>query len=102
MQPLAAVRLRNQLRALRPDLEISLRDVRVNRVLFGCSGFVTDPKTGRIVYVNTDHNHGTRFNNAYYRIAESTKDYTGGPNHFSTYADLPEKVIRMLEGKSPV
>lgn len=102
MNALAAIKLRNQLLALRPDLVVSLRNVRVNGALFGCSGFVTDPATGRIVYVNTDHNHGTRLNNAYYRTAESTSDYTGGQNHFATYAELPAKVLRLLDGKSYV
>ena len=99
MQPLAAIKLRNRLLALRPDLVVSLRNVRVNGVLFGCSGFVTDPKTERIVYVNTDHNHGTRYNDALYRTAEHDKDYTGGRNHFATYDELPVKVINLLEGK---
>lgn len=96
MKPLASVKLRNALLALRPDLVVSLRNVRVNGALFGCSGFVTDPATGRIVYVNTDHNHGTRFNDALYRTAQSASDYTGGQNHFSTYAELPAKVVRLL------
>lgn len=99
MQPLAAIKLRNRLLALRPDLVIKLRNVRVNGALFGCSGFITDPETGRIVYVNTDHNHGISYNNAYYRTAEHDKDFTGGRNHWATYDELPAKVIKLLEGK---
>ena len=97
MAPLAMTKLRNRLLAIQPDLIVDLHNVRVNGVTFGCSGFVTDPQTGHIVYVNTDHNHMTRYNNAYYRTAESTSDYTGGRNHFATYADLPERVVALLK-----
>lgn len=98
MQPLAAIKLRNRLLALCPDLVVSLRNVRVNGALFGCSGFVTDPKTGRIVYVCTDHNHGISYNKALYRTARHDKDFTGGHNHFASYDELPVKVIQLLEG----
>lgn len=96
MKPLAAIKLRNQLLAIRPDLVVKLHNVRVNGALFGCSGFVTDPGTGRIVYVITDHNHGLSYDKALYRTAEHDKDYTGGVNHFATYADLAAKVVELL------
>lgn len=99
VKPLAAIRLRNQLLALRPDLVVKLRNVRINGALFGCTGFVTDPQTGHIVYVSTDHNHGLSYDKALYRTAEHDKDYTGGRNRFATYAELPAKVIELLEAK---
>jgi hypothetical protein len=89
-------KLRNQLLKLQPDLVVKLRNVRINGALMGCSGFVIDPGSGRIVYVNTDHNHGTRPNDAFYRTAESDSDYTGGRNRFSTYDELPSKVVELL------
>jgi len=99
LTPYAVVKLRNDLRKLRPNLVVNLHNVRVNAALFGCSGFVTDPNTGRIVYVSTDHNHFLMYDRALYRTAESDHDYTGGVNHEAKYADLPAAVIRLLEAR---
>jgi hypothetical protein len=95
---LAMTKLKNRILAIDPDLVVELRNIRVNGVLFGCSGFITDPRSGRIVYVNTDHNHGTRWDQPYYRTATSTRDYTGGQNHFTTYAKLPALAVALLKG----
>ena len=92
---LMATALKNRLLALDPALTVSLKNIRVNGNPMGCSGFVTNPATGKIVYVNTDHNHGTQFDNAYYRTAAHTKDFRGGRNNFATYSDLPEAVVKM-------
>jgi hypothetical protein len=95
IKPLLATKLRNQITAIDPVLIVTLRNVSVNGVKFGCSGFITDPRTGKHVYVNTDHNHGTN-TTAFYRTAESTKDYTGGLNHFAEYGDLAQDAVRLL------
>ena len=96
MPALAAVALRNRLLAIDASLVVKLKNVRVNGALFGCSGCVTDPRTGRVVYVNTDHNHGTRWDNALYRRAKDDRDFTGGTNHTASYADLPQQVVALL------
>lgn len=96
MKPLLATKLKNQINAIDPVLIVTLRNVSVNGVKFGCSGFITDPRTGKHVYVNTDHNHHTN-TNAYYRTATDTKDYYGGPNHFAAYADLAEAAVALLK-----
>ena len=84
MYTLNAVKLRNSIHALAPDLKVELRNVRINGALQGCSGFVTDPDTGRVVYVSTDRNHGT-VRDILVRVARHTKDYVGGPNTFTPY-----------------
>lgn len=96
MKPLLAVKLKNQILAIDPALIVTLRNVSVNSVKFGCSGFITDPRTGKHVYVNTDHNHHTN-TRAYYRTAKDTKDYTGGLNHFAAYEDLAEAAVVLLK-----
>lgn len=93
---LLATALKNRILALDPTLTVALKNIRVNGNPQGCSGFVTDPATGKIVYVNTDHNHGTQFDNAYCRTAAHTKDYRGGRNHTSTYSELPEAVVTLV------
>ncbi len=95
MKPLLATKLKNQILAIDSTLAVNLRNVSVNGVKFGCSGFITDTRTGRVVYVNTDHNHFTNIT-AYYRTARDTKDYTGGPNNFSSYEDLAQAAVTLL------
>lgn len=89
-------KLRNDLHKLNPNLKVEIKPVRVNGAVFGCSGFVTNPANGVIVYVSTDHNHGTMYNKALYRTAKSTRDYTGGQNRTCTYADLAQNVVNLL------
>ncbi|WP_405183589.1 hypothetical protein OG225_41995 (plasmid) [Nocardia sp. NBC_01377] len=67
-------KLANRIRAIDPTLKIELRNVGVNGVSFGCSGFVVNPFTGRTVYVSTDHNHGTQYDNALYGTAPGSVD----------------------------
>lgn len=93
MNTINTVKLRNLLRTANPDLVIDIRNVRINGNLQGCVGFVTDPRTGRVVYVSTDRNHGT-ISTALVRVARDTKDYTGGRNHHITYT--PEAVAHSI------
>lgn len=90
--PLAMTKLKNALVKIDPDLKVELKNVRINGQLMGCSGFVTNPDTGQIVYVNTESDLGT----ALYRTAESTRDYRGGQNRFAGYDDLPGSVVSLL------
>lgn len=96
IKPLLATKLKNQIAAIDPVLVVTLKNVRVNGVPFGCSGFVTDPRTGRHIYVCTDHNHQTN-TKALFRGARDTKDYTGGVNQFATYDLLPEAAVNLLK-----
>lgn len=94
--PYTSQKLRNDLRKLDPNLKVEVKPVKVNAAVFGCSGFVTNPANGAIVYVSTDHNHGTMYDKALYRTAKSTRDYTGGRNNTCSYADLAQNVVRLL------
>lgn len=95
MKALAAVKLKNQLLKLDPTLDVQLKNVRVNGALFGCSGFVVGPE--KIVYVNTDHNHGMN-TLALYRVARDTKDYTGEVNRYAGYDELAFAVAALAKG----
>lgn len=92
---LLATKLKNQILAIDSVLSVKLRNVTVNGVKFGCSGFITDFRTGRTVYVNTDHNHHIN-TDAYYRTAKDTSDYHGGMNHFASYEDLAQAAVDLL------
>jgi hypothetical protein len=99
MKALLATKLRNELLAINPDLQVQLRNISVNGNKMGCSGFITDPGTGRVVYVNTDHNNGAIADRTHFRVARDTKDYRGGINHFSDYAGVAKGAAELL--KSP-
>lgn len=108
--PVSSTKLRNALKreAANPDaLEIKLSNIRINRDLRGCSGFVTDTTTGRIVYVHSECDPSTdhfinrpgmmRDQRALYRTAEHTSDFRGGRNNFSEHIeDLPRDVLELL------
>lgn len=94
-KPLLSTKLRNQILAIDPTLAVNLRNVSVNGVKFGCTGFIHDMRTGRTVYVCTDHNHRTN-TKALYRTARDSKDYTGGPNNFAAYDDLAAAAVNLL------
>lgn len=74
-------KIKNRLKAQHPDLVPHISNIRINGQLHGCSGFVEDPATGRVVYFNADVNHATS-SQAYYRNASHLKDYTGKRNRF--------------------
>jgi len=95
-KPLLSTKLKNQILAIDPVLIVSLKNISVNGVKFGCSGFITDPRTGRHVYVCTDHNHFTN-TTALYRTAKDTRDYTGGMNNFASYEDLAQAAVNLLK-----
>lgn len=96
MPALLATKLKNQLLALNPDLTVQLKNVNINGVKMGCTGFITDPGTERIVYVCTDNNHNPQNTRVYYRVARSTKDYTGGRNQFAQHTDIAQSLVTLL------
>lgn len=92
-----SVKLRNAIKRIDPTLKVELRNVRVNGQAMGCAGFITNETTGRIVYVDTDHNHGLSYDKALYRTAAHNKDYSGGRNHFSDWDGLAAAVVALVK-----
>ena len=84
MAGMLTVALRNRIRkASGVELEFALRNIRVNADVRGCSGFVKNTVTGKIVYVNTEPSpYGPLSDKVLYRTAEHFKDYTGGRNQW--------------------
>ena len=101
-KPYTSRKLRNDLRRIDPSLDVQIRPVSVNGVPFGCSGFVTDPATGTVVYVRVDHNHGRDYDRALYRTAERLDDYSGGRNHLCAYSDLAQNIVGLLRSDDPL
>lgn len=94
-KPVTMTTVKNRLKKIAPDIEPHLRNVRINGHTHGCSGFLRDPATDRIVYINTDLNHGTA-REALYRTAEHLKDFTGGHNQFCEFAEITERAVELL------
>lgn len=49
-----AVKTKNAIKRSIPDAIFSVKNVRVNGRKLGCNGFVTNPSTGKTVFIETD------------------------------------------------
>lgn len=76
-KPVTSTKVRNALKKAAPHLEVNLKNVNINGRIHGCSGFVTNPENGLIVYVSTDANHGIS-REALVRYADDDKTKTTG------------------------
>lgn len=92
---ISMTKVKNQLKAHHPEIVPKLSNVRINGQLQGCSGFLTDPATGRVVYISTDVNHGTS-TEALYRSAAHDRDFTGGRNHFCEPGEIVAHALMLL------
>lgn len=71
-----------------------LKNISINGVKRGCSGFVVNENNGLVVYVDTEPMVGT--NLVMYRYARDTKDYTGCVNRFCKQDSLVENIQKCL------
>ena len=55
---ISCVKVRNRFTKMYPELETQLKNIRVNRELRGCSGFIFNPSTEKYVYIFTDVDPG--------------------------------------------
>lgn len=94
-KPVSMTTVKNRLKKIAPDVEPHLRNVRIDGTAHGCSGFLRDPATDRVVYLSTDVNHGTN-RQALYRTATDLKDFTGGINRFCGFDEITERAVELL------
>lgn len=83
-------------------LVVKLKNIRLNGDSIGCSGFIANLETGKVVYVNTEESgNAYRTSNSMrylYRTATSFEDYTGGTNRFADNMNsLTTKVLQLLD-----
>lgn len=80
------------------NFEYYLKNIRLNGVSKGCSGFIKNPVNGKIVYLTTEKScYQTLANKSMYRTAVSLSDYRGGRNQFCLDDDLVRCVVRELQ-----
>lgn len=100
MELITSRKLKGRLRKLNPDLTFDVKDIKINGQTRGCSGFVTNPKNGNIVYVNTEqsmYDPRTLKDRILYRRAKHGKDYTGERNQWSNDKDIQRDIVNLLE-----
>jgi len=90
-------KLKNRFKKVEPEIEFHIKNVNINGVTHGCSGFIVDAKSGRAVYVSTDVNHGISSDKVLYRNAKHTKDFRGKRNRYTYNYDVEETVEKVLE-----
>lgn len=95
MKTLNAVKLRNSIKRINPDLVVELENVRINGELRGCNGFVANMDTGRVVYVSTDRGIDPD-DRVLMRYAADMRDYVGERNRYVTRAGAAQAIVVML------
>ena len=99
MSALLMTKLKNGLKK-KGNFEFKLSNININGRKVGCSGFIINPESGVIVYVNTEKSY-------YYplscknlvRYAKTDSDYTGLHNEFVTDDNIVKMIVSMLENK---
>ena len=95
--PLLARKLANQVKRIDPELvPVNLRNIVVNGVKRGCSGFFTNPATGRFVYVNTEQPWCMEKGACMLRFAKDEKDFCGERNEWTDVDHIAAMVAKRL------
>lgn len=97
MEIITSRKLKGRIKKVNPLVEVYLSDIKINGDIRGCSGFIRNPETGTIVYVNTERSaYGPLSDKYMYRTAKHLKDYTGGSNRWCNCEDLIPSVNALL------
>lgn len=96
---LSMTKVKNAFKKVQPDLALHISNVRINGQLRGCSGFVENRDTGRIVYFRAEQ--GTYLGSYLIRNAAHVKDYNGGRNRQCPQSlnNLVDAITKLLESK---
>lgn len=98
-KPLLMTALKNRFKKV-GDYEYHLKNININGVKRGCSGFIRNPETGKTVYIDTEFVCGNCYkpleNKVMFRTAKNLKDYSGGINQWCTENELVDKVVKAL------
>jgi hypothetical protein len=92
---ISVVKMRNAMKKAGYELVNASNDRR-NNVLEGSSGFIRDPKSGRLVYFSADASACFNGDKILYRTAKHDRDYTGGLNRYADFTELGEAVKNLF------
>jgi len=95
--PILMTKVKNTINKQKPGMNFYLRNISINGVKKGCSGFVENPANGSIVYLTTEENT-IGPNSHMYRYADHVKDYSGYCNRWAKgYDALVVSVCQLLD-----
>lgn len=100
-KPILSIKTKNLImkKAEAHCIEVSFSGVKniiINGIKRGCSGFVKREDTGTWVYFTTEPSC-SKSCNFMHRLAESDRDYHGGHNHFAQSVDeMAEHIVKLL------
>jgi hypothetical protein len=92
---ISVVKVRNAMKKAGYEL-VNASNSRCNNVLEGSSGFIRDPKSGRLVYFSADASACFNGDKVLYRTAKHDRDYTGGTNRYADFGELGEAVKELF------
>ncbi len=88
-------KFKNDVAKLDPTLVVTGKGITLNGAPKGCSGFISTADGSKHVYFHAEV--GGYNYDAYCRTATSTRDYTGGRNHFAEPGELAYEAVQLLK-----
>ena len=92
---ISVAKMRNAMRRAGYELVNASND-RCNNVLEGSSGFIRDPKSGRLVYFSANASACYNGDKVLYRTARHDRDYGGGTNRYADFSELGQAVADLF------
>lgn len=109
MKPILQLKLKNMLND--QDYMFNLRNISINGQKTGCSGYIYNPMTGLVLYVNTEKSVASWLKETMVRYVSfkeknekdfSKSKFTNGTENVNVFCDrdeLASTIIKMLEKK---
>lgn len=95
---LLSTKLKNEIKKVPGDYTFYLKNIKINGVTRGCSGFVRNNKNNTYVYVDTERCVYRALPNYMYRYADNEKDYKGYRNRWAdTVPELVRNITKLLK-----
>lgn len=81
------------------EYQYHLKNIVINGVKKGCSGFIVNPHNFLCIYVDTEHSCYAPLSNKFmYRYAKDTNDFSGGANLWAnSESELAKGIVKLLE-----
>ena len=81
------------------EYQYHLRNIVINGVKKGCSGFIVNPHNFLCIYVDTEHSCYAPLSNKFmYRYAKDTNDFSGDENLWAnSESELAKGIVKLLE-----
>lgn len=110
MKPILQTKLKNMFND--QDYMFNLRNISINGRKTGCSGYIYNPSTGLVLYVNTEKSVASWLKETmvrYVSFQEENKEnfsksrFTNGTENINVFCDrneLAQTIVKMLEKKS--